>query len=277
MLPYWAFRTARPPLARDLVCCGTALLAICSWLFPDLNDLLHLSICALCATAIVGLKWLLSPPDRRVPERFFNTPRRFFLTGSASGMSQHLAQALLAKGHYVCATDVDWAKLQLAFGDWESAPRLMLLKLDVRDHLAWDIALQRIVDAWGGVDILLNVAGILCPHHIQVVAGICWHATDHPMWPCRDWHAALLPADGVKETHQRSLTPTAVNTACLQEATIDEINLQLDVNIKGVAFGTRAAAKCMARHGSGGEDPLGWRVRPERWIERHIVAQVGTL
>jgi NADP-dependent 3-hydroxy acid dehydrogenase YdfG len=43
----------------------------------------------------------------------------------------------------------------------------------------------------------------------------------------------------------------------LQEATIDEINLQLDVNIKGVAFGTRAAAKCMARHGSGGEDPHG--------------------
>ncbi len=86
------------------------------------------------------------------------------LTGAASGIGRHLAGALLSLGHQVMATDIDYARLQsVAVTDrWPSATR-SLRALDVRDSKAWEAALAELVETWGGVDVLFNVAGCLKP------------------------------------------------------------------------------------------------------------------
>lgn len=91
----------------------------------------------------------------------------FILTGAASGMGRHLAGALARRGHRVLATDVAAAALdEAARADrWpdESVRRAVL---DVRSDEAWRVALATALDAFGRVDVLLNVAGFLRPGRI---------------------------------------------------------------------------------------------------------------
>lgn len=112
----------------------------------------------------------------------------FVLTGSASGIGKHLTSVLLRQGHRVIATDVNV--------DAVDAPERH--RLDVRDPEAW----ERVLDAAGEVDVLMNIAGCLRP----------------------GWVHEVRPED---------------------------VHLQLDVNVKGVMFGTRAAARRMAARGRG--------------------------
>jgi 3-oxoacyl-[acyl-carrier protein] reductase len=69
--------------------------------------------------------------------------------------------------------------------------------LDVRDPAAWSAAMAWLVEHWGGVDVVMNVAGYLRP-------------------------------------------------AAIADSTDDDVDRHLDVNVKGVVHGTRAAAGCMA-------------------------------
>lgn len=112
----------------------------------------------------------------------------FLLTGSASGIGKHLTAVLLRQGHRVVATDVNVDAIE--------APEKH--RLDVRDPEAW----ERVLDAAGDVDVLMNIAGYL-----------------RPGW--------------------------------VPEARPEDIHMQLDVNVKGVMFGTRAAARRMAARGRG--------------------------
>jgi 3-oxoacyl-[acyl-carrier protein] reductase len=86
------------------------------------------------------------------------------LTGAASGIGRNLAGAFMSLGYQVMATDIDFARLQsVATADrWPAAGRRLRV-LDVRDSSAWETALAELVDVWGGVDLLFNVAGCLKP------------------------------------------------------------------------------------------------------------------
>ena len=155
-------------------------------------------------TLVLGLmltmvKWILSPPDRAIDKEYYRQPRRFLLTGSASGMSQHLTKSLLSRGHYVCATDILFEQLLEQYPPEHRPDNLMLMKLDVTNADNWEEVMYSCIEAWGGLDVVFNIAGVLCPHKIQ-------------------------------------------------DATLKEIDLQLDVNIKGVVLGTRAAARCFLSH-----------------------------
>lgn len=153
-------------------------------------------------TGVSATWWALSPPDRAVPDGFYSQPRRFLLTGAASGMGLHLATKLAEQGHQVCVADVNTKALSNL---WRSRCNKDLLceSLDVRDPQAWDRVLSSCIDKWGGLDVVMNVAGCLAPHAIQ-------------------------------------------------DASIDEIDMQIDVNTKGVMYGTRAAARMMMAQPLGG-------------------------
>lgn len=112
----------------------------------------------------------------------------FMLTGGASGIGKHLTAVLLRQGRRVIATDLNIDAIE--------APEKH--RLDVRDPEAW----ERVLDAAGDVDVLMNIAGCL-----------------RPGW--------------------------------VHEARPEDIHMQLDVNVKGVMFGTRAAARRMAARGRG--------------------------
>jgi len=129
--------------------------------------------------------------------------RVMVLTGCASGIGLHLAGALSARGDRVLATDVDEEALKRRAqeGGWE-AKGVKYKKLDVRSAEDWEAALDFATSAWGGVDVVMNIAGVLRPGYVQ----------------------SLTPAD---------------------------IDLHMDVNVKGTALGLRAAAARMISRRSG--------------------------
>lgn len=90
--------------------------------------------------------------------------RVVWLTGCASGVGLHLADVFLARGARVLATDVDLDGLRHAAraNDWD-AGRLLLRRLDVRDRSAWEALYTELMGAWGRLDLLFNVAGVIHP------------------------------------------------------------------------------------------------------------------
>lgn len=83
-------------------------------------------------------------------------PRRVLVTGGASGLGLALVHAFVDRGDRALATDIyddDARPAHLpATADY--------LRLDVRDDADWERALAWVTDAWGGLDVLVNNAGI---------------------------------------------------------------------------------------------------------------------
>ncbi len=125
--------------------------------------------------------------------------RTVLVTGAASGIGRDLVGVLTTAGHRVLATDRDFATLRAAAADW---PGVQVRALDVTDPLAWEAAVAAARQCFGGLDVLVNVAGVLTP----------------------GW------------AHE------------IPDAAIDA---HIDVNLKGVVHGTRAAIVAMLEHGRG--------------------------
>ena len=108
---------------------------------------------------------------RRHPDA---TRRRVLVTGGASGFGQAIARVYAARGDHVLVTDLaaepDPAVLPAATGDGEVA----YLQLDIRDEVAWEKAESWVVEHWGGLDVLVNNAGVGAGGRIDVV-------------PIKDW------------------------------------------------------------------------------------------
>jgi len=127
----------------------------------------------------------------------------FFLTGCASGMGRHMTTALQRRGHRIFATDVNIDALEKAREEqgWQ-ADKVHTAALNVVDSGAWERVFADAVTAFGGIDVTMNIAGLLLA----------------------SW---------------------------AHESPIREIDLQIDVNVKGVIFGSRVSAQHMLERGSG--------------------------
>jgi 3-oxoacyl-[acyl-carrier protein] reductase len=134
-----------------------------------------------------------------------HVPRRFLLTGCASGIGRHLAEVLLASGHHVFATDLDDDRLRehaaANLGAWPT-DRAHLRRLDVTNAGAWQLIYIEAERALGRVDVLINIAGYLLPGRVG-------------------------------------------------EFDPESVHRHLDVNTKGVIFGTHTAARHMLARGDG--------------------------
>ncbi len=87
-------------------------------------------------------------------------PRRALVTGGASGFGLETARALLDRGDQVAIGDIDEARLSSACESLAS-DRLLALQLDVTSPASAAAAVARCADAFGGLDTLVNCAGIL--------------------------------------------------------------------------------------------------------------------
>ena len=87
--------------------------------------------------------------------------KSYLVTGAASGIGRELSMRLLADGHRVWACDLNEAALSELAIHAKNADQLKTQALDVRDAQAWVSAAQTMVDAWGRIDVLCNVAGVL--------------------------------------------------------------------------------------------------------------------
>ena len=130
-------------------------------------------------------------------------PDRFLVTGAASGIGRRLVGDLAKRGHRVLATDQRSEALATAAREdaWADG-RVRCRQLDVRDPDAWEAALDEAAEAWDGLDVVMNVAGVL-----------------RPAW--------------------------------IAECTLADVDLHVDVNVKGVILGTRAAARRFLDAGGG--------------------------
>jgi 3-oxoacyl-[acyl-carrier protein] reductase len=90
------------------------------------------------------------------------------LTGCASGIGRHLTGALSALGHRIVATDLDDAALgrEAEAQGWDRS-RVERCRLDVRSEQDWEEALDKGVAAYGGIDVVMNIAGYLQPGFVQ--------------------------------------------------------------------------------------------------------------
>ena len=93
------------------------------------------------------------------PARFDDATEVFLITGAASGIGRHWAEALLteeAEGRRLVLADVNEAGLRAAF---EETAHVRLHALDVRSVPDWRAVVEDTVDRFGRVDYLFNIAG----------------------------------------------------------------------------------------------------------------------
>lgn len=87
-----------------------------------------------------------------------------FITGGTRGIGLALAYRLLAQGHCVTVTGTTPSGAERAQRQLESAcgdpARVQAMACDVRDRAQVGRAVQATVDRWGGLDVVVNNAGV---------------------------------------------------------------------------------------------------------------------
>ena len=119
------------------------------------------------------------------------------VTGAASGIGKAVAMMLAREGAAVAATDIDsegGAATAAAIGD-----NARFIAHDVTDEDAWRSAIGSAVDAFGGLDILVNCAGIGFASNLEETTLEDWrrvHAVDLDSVFLGCKHAVAVMADG---------------------------------------------------------------------------------
>lgn len=85
--------------------------------------------------------------------------RRVWILGASSGIGEALARQIIGRGARVALSARRREALMRLAGDGET----LVLPLDVTDVAALEAARERIVEAWGGVDVVAFVAGTYAP------------------------------------------------------------------------------------------------------------------
>jgi NAD(P)-dependent dehydrogenase (short-subunit alcohol dehydrogenase family) len=80
----------------------------------------------------------------------------WLITGCSIGFGQELAKTALERGYRTVVTSSDIAEAAFVAGNAEA----LALELDVTDQVQVDAAVQTVEDRFGGIDVLVNNAGI---------------------------------------------------------------------------------------------------------------------
>ncbi|AWL12378.1 Gluconate 5-dehydrogenase [Saliniradius amylolyticus] len=87
--------------------------------------------------------------------------KRVVITGGGSGLGQALAQQWSQAGARVCITDRNEADVKSVARQLEQqGGNVLALKADVTSEADWESVVAAVTEAWGGVDILINNAGV---------------------------------------------------------------------------------------------------------------------
>ena len=97
---------------------------------------------------------------QRLPKPSSHATKVAFVTGAASGIGKAIAQRLARDGALVVIADLDEAKAQEVASEIGSSDAAVGVGMDVRNEKAVKDALNRAVLAFGGIDIVVNNAGV---------------------------------------------------------------------------------------------------------------------
>ena len=98
--------------------------------------------------------------DRSLTELFALTGRRALVTGGARGIGRAIAARLAEAGALVMIADLNKREAESAAASLKSAGVVHGAELDVTDSLSVAAAVERVVQEFGGLEILVNNAGI---------------------------------------------------------------------------------------------------------------------
>ncbi len=84
------------------------------------------------------------------------------VTGAASGLGKGIAMGLLKAGCCVAFADVDATGLAKVVGDL--GERAVAVTMNVTDETSVAAGFSQVLDAWGGLDIVVNAAGVAPSH-----------------------------------------------------------------------------------------------------------------
>lgn len=97
---------------------------------------------------------------QRLPKPKSHATKVAFVTGAASGIGKAIAHRLAADGAHVVIADVDEAKAKAVAAEIGSTDVALGVAIDVRSEKAITSALSRAVRTFGGLDIVVNNAGV---------------------------------------------------------------------------------------------------------------------
>ncbi|TXK19439.1 bifunctional aldolase/short-chain dehydrogenase [Homoserinibacter sp. GY 40078] len=97
---------------------------------------------------------------QRMPKPKSHATRVAFVTGAASGIGKAIATRLAADGACVVIADLDLAKAQAAAAELGSTDVAIGVQVDVTDSAQVERALDEAILAFGGVDLVVNNAGV---------------------------------------------------------------------------------------------------------------------
>lgn len=87
--------------------------------------------------------------------------RRIVVTGAASGIGRATAIALAGAGARLALLDWDEAGLAQTASELSGDNTPLTQQVDVSDETSVDTAFEAIISEWDGIDVLINVAGIM--------------------------------------------------------------------------------------------------------------------
>lgn len=97
---------------------------------------------------------------QRMPKPKSHATRVAFVTGAASGIGKAIATRLAAEGACVVIADLDLAKAQAAAAELGSTDVAIGVQVNVTDERQIERGIQDAVLAFGGIDIVVNNAGL---------------------------------------------------------------------------------------------------------------------
>ncbi|PIE40728.1 MAG: short chain dehydrogenase [Gammaproteobacteria bacterium] len=86
---------------------------------------------------------------------------RVLITGGASGLGKELALRFAAEGYRICIADLNQSRAEETLAIINNTPgEAFFIKCDVSSPDDWAATVNAMKDQWGGVDILINNAGV---------------------------------------------------------------------------------------------------------------------
>lgn len=96
------------------------------------------------------------------------------ITGAASGIGRASAQRLAQEGARIMLADIDQAGMEETARLIGSPEQTASVLLDVTSLQQCQNAVQAVIDQWGQLDVLCNVAGIAMANHFQDITEEDW-------------------------------------------------------------------------------------------------------
>jgi NAD(P)-dependent dehydrogenase (short-subunit alcohol dehydrogenase family) len=101
--------------------------------------------------------------------------RRCLVTGAARGIGRAVAEKMVEHGARVAVADIDIGTAREVAGKLGSAG--LAIELDVTDAAAWTRAVVAADEAFGGLDVLVNNAGIIIMGSVESLDEADWDRT----------------------------------------------------------------------------------------------------